>query len=72
MERENEMIGISHRFFCVHWRMSLNASDYAGQHKGYHGNISVTYKVLMDFLKRLVGDHISGQPFCSLRASGMN
>lgn len=26
------------------WRMSLNASDYAGQHKGYHGNISVTYK----------------------------
>lgn len=26
------------------WRMSLNASDYAGQHKGYNGNISVTYK----------------------------
>ena len=26
------------------WRMSLNASDYAGQHKGYTGNISVTYK----------------------------
>ena len=44
MERENEMIVISHRLFCVHWRMSLNASDYAGQHKGYHGSISVTYK----------------------------
>ena len=44
MERENEMIVISHRLFCVHWRMSLNASDYVGQHKGYHGNISVTYK----------------------------
>lgn len=26
------------------WRISLNASDYAGQHKGYNGNISVTYK----------------------------
>lgn len=26
------------------WRMSLNASNYAGQHKGYNGNISVTYK----------------------------
>ena len=26
------------------WRVALNASDYAGQHKGYHGNISVTYK----------------------------
>ena len=44
MERENEMIVISHRLFCVHWRISLNASNYAGQHKGYHGNISVTYK----------------------------
>lgn len=30
--------------FCVRWRVALNASDYAGQHKGYHGNISVTYK----------------------------
>ena len=44
MERENEMIVISHHLFGVHWRMSLNASDYAGQHKGYNGNISVTYK----------------------------
>lgn len=26
------------------WRVALNASDYAGQHKGYNGNISVTYK----------------------------
>ena len=26
------------------WRVALNASDYAGRHKGYHGNISVTYK----------------------------
>jgi len=44
MERENEMIVISHRLFCVRWRMAMNASNYAGQHKGDHGNISVTYK----------------------------
>lgn len=30
--------------FCVCWDVALNASDYAGQHKGYNGNISVTYK----------------------------